>query len=299
MEKKENDKTIFAIPYFASNEMDKSRKTNVIFNMENCSVELYSKKNYRKVNSADYCFYDSIDEIMEEYGIENNVHNLNVHNLYDIIANSENTITMYEILEWFNEQYKNIKKEAHKLPKLEFFIKKWEIDSLEKVSFVFDRLNGRRKDEMTLHFVDENEKLSDFFHRKLFFSSKENAAFMQYINALFHVQEIDEISKELIREYLELSKKYLDYLNAYQFLKKPEPTNISNKYYYNGIFDSSIYGNDPFRNLDKVMVGVNRGGNVDSYFFTYKLGGDRLEDPIMYFYDCHNTDGKYTIQDIK
>ena len=296
METNENDIPVITSRYVLTEEI-KKRKTNAIHSIKQKSVGLYSKRNYKEITDTDIVFLDSEEEIMRECNVPNN-HRPRIDKLYDAIANSGNTITMYEILEWFNEQYKNIKKDAEKLPKLEFMIEKWESGSLEKASFVFDRLVGRYKNNMGLHFIDDNESSSDFFHRKLSFRDGEEAAFINYANALLPTERINVISKEVIKEYLELSKRYLDYLNAYSFLRQPVPTSIGNLYFYKGLFDSSIYGNDPYRKLDRVRIGTYRGGNVDSHFFAYKLGGEKLESPVMTFYDCHVPKSEETIGDI-
>ena len=296
METNQNDIPIITSKYVLTEEF-KMRKTNVIHSIKHKSVGLYSKRNYKEITDTDIVFLDSEEEITRECNVPND-NRSRIDKLYDAIANSGNTITMYDILEWFNEQYKNIKKDTEKLPKLEFMIEKWETGSLEKASFVFDRLTGRYKNNMVLHFIDDNESSTDFFHRKLTFRDSEEVAFMNYTNALLATERINVISKEVIKEYLELSKRYLDYLNAYSFLRQPVATNIGNLYFYKGIFGSSIYGNDPYRKLDKVMIGTNRGGNVDSYFFAYELGGEKLENPVMTFYDCHSPKKGKTIEEI-
>ena len=204
----ENDIPVITSKYILTEEL-KKRKTNAIDSIKRKSIGLYSKLNYKEITDTDIVFSDSEEEIMRECNVPNN-HRPRIDELYDAIANSGNTITMYDILEWFNEQYKNIKKEAEKLPKLEFMIEKWETGSLEKASFVFDRLVGRYKNNMGLHFIDDNESSADFFHRKLSFRDGEEVAFMNYTNALLPTERINVISKEIIKEYLELSKRYLD-----------------------------------------------------------------------------------------
>lgn len=296
IETNENNIPVITLGYVLTEEV-KKRKTNVINSIKQKSVGLYSKRNYREITDVSIVFSDSEDEIIRECDVLNN-YRLRIDNLYDAIASSGNTITMYDILDWFNEQYKNIKKDAEKLPKLEFLMEKWETGSLEETSFIFDRLVGRYKNNMGLHFIDANESSTDFFHRRLFFRDGEETAFMNYTNSLLPTEKINVVRKEIIKEYLELSKKYLDYLNAYSFLRQPTPTSIGNLYYYNGVFDSSICGNDPYRKLDSVVIGTNRGGNVDSYFFAYKLGGEKLESPVMTFYDCHASKSTETIGNI-
>lgn len=284
--------------YAPTRGMDKKRKTNAIPIIKDYSVDFYGKNNYKTVTDPNIEWDNSKKEIIKEYKISNK--KISRNELYNIIASSGNTITLYDIIEWFNEQYKSIKKDAEKLPKLDFIFEKWETDSLENASFVFDRLVGRHLDNMDLHFIDKNESPTDFFHRLLVFSDNSEKAFIQYINANFKAEPINEINKEIVREYLELSKKYLDYLNAYAFLRQNEPTSICNTYHYEGQFDSCIYGNDPYRKLDKIMVGYNRGGNEDSYFFTYKLGVDKLENPITKFVErkWHDLSGRETMGDL-
>ena len=263
---------------------DKKRETQAIYLIKQTSVGLYGKFNYHEDTSGEGDYITSGSEIMKEYNLSQNA---SIEELYNAIANSGNTITMYEILEWFNEQYNCIKKEAEKLPKLEFMLEKWETGSTDKASFVFERIVGTSLEDLTLSFYNENETINEYIPRRLSFKDNLNAYLECAGRDRFGTQKIDAISKELVKEYLELSKKYINYLNAFSFLRWRALTTICNlRRYYHGVFNSNISGNDPYRNLDNILVGIGHAGNEDAYYFRYNLGNEKLEDPMLGFWDC-------------
>lgn len=207
--------------------------------------------------------------------------------IYDAIAKSGETITLYDLIDWFNNQYNSIRQDTKDLPKLQFPIKKFEKGTVEEASFVFEQMaDNYVYASPMLHFVNENDKINEYFHRILCLAKKDDGSYCQNIlvdgPSYILDENIDCIPSDVIKDYLEISEKYKDYLSAYRFLRRSN-TATDKSQPKKGPFTTAIIGNDPYRDLSHFVVHYGHGGNEPGYIFSYGLGDETLKEPILDF----------------
>ena len=61
----------------------------------------------------------------------------------------------------------------------------------------------------------------------------------------------------------------------------------STNFYRKGLIVSTIFGTDPFKNLEKFMFHYGNGGDNECYLINYDLGGEGIQNPHIYFHN-HN-----------
>lgn len=210
---------------------------------------------------------------------------------YEDMCNPNVSVSMFEIINWFNNQYRLIREEGKDLPKLEFEVDKWEIGKKEKVSFTL----LQELSTGFLQFLENNVDTRNFVYRRLCMSDKskliasreEDPDYDAYIetigNNIYEVERVD-IKPEMIKKYLELSYKYSEYIKAYTFLRNvivtiPEKTALFGS--TKGQFYSAIYGDNPFNSLDSFLFNVGTGGNEIYVIVRYDLGKEELEKPFI------------------
>ena len=212
--------------------------------------------------------------------------------IYDAIVNSGKTITLYDLIDWFNNQYNSMREEAKDLPKLQFPVYKWEKGKKEDASFVFDNLHDDFGN--LLYFVDENEKMNEYIRRNLVIGKdlhgNDEQSIQMYGATFCDEQEINSIDKDVVNAYMELSMKYKDYLLAYNFLRRTNTEVDKRQFHRKGAFTTAIIGVDPYRDLSQFIVHYGHGGNEPGYYFTYDLGNNALGIPILNFFE-HNVVG--------
>lgn len=270
------------------------KKTLAIRFAKAWSLQLYSK-NLRDTNR--YHLRSDMKEIrngiikefeinMKPYDSNTELDEENDDILYDAIANSGKTITLYDLIEWFNEQYNSIREEAKDLPQLQFPVYKWEKGKMEDTSFVFEDFCDF---PFNLFFTDSKEKNDEYIRRRLYISIERDGTCRQGICAMgpcyVDAKKIDSISEDVIKEYIEISKKYENYLKAFNFLRRTNTEIDNSQFQKKGPLTTAIIGGDPYRNLTHFIVHYAHGGNEDAYYFTYNLGQPTLGVPILNFFE--------------
>ena len=218
--------------------------------------------------------------------------NCSISDLYKGIEQTGNTITVYELIEWFNEQYNCIRQEAKDLPKLEFDLYKDELGKKTKTTFVLTDVWT----DVSLRFEEEKLSINNFMRRFLMID-KESYGGETCIACKGRDwygsdnPDVIKIDDSLIEAYLEISKKYIDYLKAYAFLRRSNDLDYKNTRYKKGPLPTYIYGSDPcggvdpYRDLAQILVHYGNAGNDIGYIFTYDLGTPTLKNPHIVFSD--------------
>ena len=220
-----------------------------------------------------------------------------INELYNAIIETGNTITVYDLINWFNEQYKLIKEEAKALPKLEFDLYKAELGKSQRVCFTLTDIFDKGE---SLFFEDINAGFNDFARRTLSIGSNFMCDGTEFSISLigrdwYSLDDEDtfKINKDIAEAYIELSKKYYDYLKAYAFLRRSNDQNFSTTRYQRGPLPTYIYGTDPLRDLNQFLVHYGTcAGNDIGYIITYDLGESSLGNPTLVF-----SDNSYALKD--
>lgn len=215
-----------------------------------------------------------------------------ISDLYKGIEQTGNTITVYELIDWFNNQYNCIRKEAENLPKFEFDLYKDELGKKVKTTFVLTDVWGH-----SLWFEEEKLSINNFMRRVLTIDKEDDEGKRFALSCRgrdWYSGEDDgviEIDDDLIDTYFEVSEKYRDYLQAYAFLRRSNDLDYKNTRYQKGPLPTYIYGADPcggvdpYRDLAQILVHYGNAGNDIGYIFTYDLGTPTLKNPHIVFSD--------------
>ena len=232
------------------------------------SIILCSKRNYVSKEKLD--IQECIEYTKKEYGIPNDI--ISSDKMYNYLIESGKTVSLYEIINWFNRTYNEIKSKCISLPKIYDSHYSLKMNQRKPSSFVIDSTF----DPNSFTLIDENSTPNDFVKIKIIIDKiTEDISKSTIIltgDSYFSTKEIT-ISQDILKAYLLINKEYQNYLNAYAFLKKQTEESFLPK----GIFKSYIYGDDPIRKLQSVIVEF---GPNPSFFFSYELGNDSLDSPL-------------------
>ena len=220
-----------------------------------------------------------------EYDVENGKDEI----IYNAIASSGKTITFYDFIAWFNNQYRSMREDAKDLPKLQFPVYKWEKGKNEDASFVFHSFSDGIDGPM-IAFSDENEKLNEYVRRHLHIVfAKEKGKYEQsilgYGPAYGWDEPLDAMDQELMKEYMDLALKYRDYLDAYEIFRRTNTEVDKRQFHKKGPLTTAIMGVDPYRDLSQFIVHFGHGGNEPGFYFTYDLGNETLKEPVLNFHE--------------
>ena len=256
------------------------------FTHENCTTGLG-----RRVNKN---IQKKVIQDLSDKGIDASflIGDCSISDLYKGIEQTGNTITVYELIDWFNEQYNCIKKESENLPKFEFDLYKDELGKKVKTTFVLTDVWGD-----SLRFEEEKLSINNFMRRVLTIDKEDYEGKRFALSCRgrdwYSVEDdsVIEIDDDLIDTYFEVSEKYRDYLQAYAFLRRSNDLDYKNVRYKKGPLPTYIYGADPcggvdpYRDLAQILVHYGNAGNDIGYIFTYDLGIPTLNKPHLVFSD--------------
>ena len=257
--------------------------SNDCFTHENCTTGLG-----RNVNKN---IQKKVIQDLSDKGIDASflIGDCSISDLYKGIEQTGNTITVYELIDWFNEQYNCIKKEAENLPKFEFDLYKDELGKKVKTTFVLTDVWGD-----SLRFEEEKLSINNFMRRVLTIDKEDDEGKRFALSCRgrdWYSDSVIEIDDDLIDTYFEVSEKYRDYLQAYAFLRRSNDLDYKNVRYKKGPLPTYIYGADPcggvdpYRDLAQILVHYGNAGNDIGYIFTYDLGTPTLNKPHLVFSD--------------
>lgn len=257
-----------------------NNKTRAIEVAKNESLVLFSEKNmYRGLGDARNGYEEEIIRAL-------NIDTSKPHDLYEEISKSGLTVSLYDLISWFNEQYNLIRDKAKDLPDLVLPVYKWEKDKEEKAHLIVTDIGHD-----SLHFRDLNESLVHEYMCRRYAIRKDKNGFKYSISldgyGYYESEKLDTEKKELLQEYYALAQKFYDYIAAYSFFRATDTDNFKSTFNLKGVLGTAIFGSNPFNNLEQFFVHYGNGGNVDGYFFNYKLGERTISDPKIRFWDAH------------
>ncbi len=251
---------------------------------ESIKLFLFNRCYSRPKSISHFFRFEREKEIIQLLGLEIG----KSYNLYDEIVKSDLTISLYDIISWFNEQYNLIREKSKDLPDLNFSVYKWEKRKEEEARFVFENIDD---DCNNIFFRDQNESYNEFFHRFFIIGKKHrlNTNIDEYTQKISSVNDVytdtkdfNVLSKESIDEYLNIAREFYDYLVAYSFFKNDDDGYSQNSY-PKGSLTSTINGTSPFKNLEQFNFNCGLGGNEDGCLLSYDLGSEVIQNPYIYY----------------
>lgn len=264
-----------------------NNKTRAIAEAKKDSLKLFSSKNK--------CWKSWCSDWLEKSGgtfDEEIIQTLNIdinkpYDLYEEIAKSDLTISLYDLISWFNEQYNLIREKTKNLPELVFPVYKWEKGKEEEVNLLISNIGTDY-----LSFRDLNESLLKEYICRTYSIKKKEDDFKYTVSlegsGYYEKERLDPEKKELLQEYYTIAHEFYDYIAAYSLLRSTDTEYFKSTFWAKGFLQTAIFGDNPFNNLEDFFVHYGEGGNVDGYFFGYKLGEQTLPDPkIIKFWDQH------------
>lgn len=245
----------------------KYNKTRAIKTAKRESLILFSRREYEQ-------------EIIQSLNIDIS----KPFDLYEEIAKSNLTISLYDIIEWFNEQYNLIREKSKDLPDLIFPVYKWEKDKEEDVQLILTDISHG-----SISFRDLRESLVHEYMRRRYSVYRECNSFKYIIDidgfAHYETEEFDPEKKELLQEYYAIAQEFYNYMQAYSLFRSTDTEYFKSTFFSKGDLGSAIFGLNPFNNLEQFFVHYGAGGNEDGYFFNYRLGEKNLPIPDIRFWD--------------
>jgi len=226
--------------------------------------------------------YMTIDEAFD---IQKSITNENEFDLNQITGFSyDDTISFYELICWFNQQYRSFIKEASKLTQLETTFKNEDTGKMMTRRFVFDSVprNTIFGTESKMIFHEDFARYKSWADptcRQLIISSDidvqkfgktvicdHNRFDRTQGNYTFVRTQSCNIDDGLLDAYLEIRNKYYNFLRVYTILKD---FNLDAGKWYATYIDAP----NPFKKINSIKLFLCGSTNESNYMATYKFGG--------------------------
>ena len=259
-----------------------NNKTRAIKEAKEQSLVLFSKNINLDIGSQVSRKY--MDGIIDELNIDTSK-TKDLYDIYDALVKSGLTISLYDIIEWFNGQYNLIREKSRDLPELIIPVYKEEKGKEEEAHLIVIHV-----DDNSIDFGDLNESPYNEYFRRCYTVDKKKGNYICLSGAgHFETVALDSEKKELLGEYLIIAQDFKEYLKAFSYFHSTNNLSSTYNYYNKGVLGTAIFGTNPFKNLEQFFVHYGSGGNVDGYFFNYELGKESLPSPTFRPWHSHMT----------